>query len=425
MSRINHLVLVALLSMSGVPFTHADATKVGGRTIDGAMAEGRFGLQLVDGSTPDIILDELSDGRMKGRRDGEHVEIPVEDVLKMSPETGEGVAAKSPAGHHAFFLPDGGFVMGELLPGAASGKTAVLAQIGIGQPVEMRFSALKGLRISAIVVPEVEKSFQERLAEHQSGRDTMILVRDGKPIILQGSLEKLSATGWEFTFGDKTRSGDLSKVYAFVFGAPPTPFPPSEAMLHFVDGNRFGGRLIRADRDVLTIETQFGGALEVPWNIVRKAEFQSARVVYLSDLKPAQSEQRSLPGAMWPARMDSNVTGGPLRLGGRAFVRGVGVHGFSSLSYELKGEFERFSAVIGVDDSVGGSGSVVFRVLGDGKALFESRVMRGGDAPESVVVDLAGFDRLTLECDTADELDLSDHADWANAVLIRRKGAKK
>ncbi|MBK8269018.1 MAG: NPCBM/NEW2 domain-containing protein [Planctomycetes bacterium] len=101
------------------------------------------------------------------------------------------------------------------------------------------------------------------------------------------------------------------------------------------------------------------------------------------------------------------------------------MHGYSSLTYELKGEFERFSAVIGVDDSVGGSGSVVFRVLGDGKALFESRVMRGGDAPESVVVDLAGLDRLTLECDTADELDLSDHADWANAVLIRRKGAKK
>ncbi len=64
-------------------------------------------------------------------------------------------------------------------------------------------------------------------------------------------------------------------------------------------------------------------------------------------------------------------------------------------------------------------GSVVFRVRGDGRLLFESGETTGSDPPREIAVDVAGVRRLTLECDESGDLDLGDHADWAAARLIR------
>ncbi len=105
----------------------------------------------------------------------------------------------------------------------------------------------------------------------------------------------------------------------------------------------------------------------------------------------------------------------------RVYEKGLGVHAYSSLTYKLGGQFERFVATVGIDDAAGEHGSVVFHVLLDGKPAFESAVLRGTDAPVSVSVDVSSAAMLTLECDDANDLDLADHADWADAALIRAK----
>jgi len=69
--------------------------------------------------------------------------------------------------------------------------------------------------------------------------------------------------------------------------------------------------------------------------------------------------------------------------------------------------------------SWGEAGSVVFRVWGDDKILFESPVMRGGDAPKPLQVDVGGVLLMRLEVDFAEDGDLADHGDWANARLLR------
>jgi len=71
-----------------------------------------------------------------------------------------------------------------------------------------------------------------------------------------------------------------------------------------------------------------------------------------------------------------------LRLGGQIRLKGLGVHSAARLVYSLDpvsplplakaGEFQRFEAEIGMDDSTGGRGSVQFRVLLDGEQRFAS-----------------------------------------------------
>jgi alpha-galactosidase len=141
-----------------------------------------------------------------------------------------------------------------------------------------------------------------------------------------------------------------------------------------------------------------------------------AGTVRLSTLELAHVRQG------WGApRADRSVTGQPLSVAGTKFEHGVGTHAKSSLWIELGGGSERFLASVGVDDDVQSErASIAFQVLGDGRTLWESGVMRRGDPPKPVDVGLEGVQRLLLLVgDAGDGIDY-DHADWADARFVVR-----
>ena len=113
----------------------------------------------------------------------------------------------------------------------------------------------------------------------------------------------------------------------------------------------------------------------------------------------------------------ASVEGHPLSIGGQPFAHGLGTHAQSTFRVALHGQAERFTAAVGVDDEVGQRGSVVFKLRGDGKLLWESGLLRGGEAAKAVTVDLRGVKVLTLGVDDGGDGIDYDHADWANAEL--------
>ncbi|WP_052351645.1 NPCBM/NEW2 domain-containing protein [Deinococcus pimensis] len=108
--------------------------------------------------------------------------------------------------------------------------------------------------------------------------------------------------------------------------------------------------------------------------------------------------------------------GRPLTLGGVTFARGFGVHAGSSVTLDVGGRCDRFTATVGVDDEVGDRGSVVFQVYGDGQKLYESPVLRGPDAGRPVDVPIAGKRQLRLVVTDAGDGIAYDHADWADPM---------
>jgi len=151
--------------------------------------------------------------------------------------------------------------------------------------------------------------------------------------------------------------------------------------------------------------------------------------VYLSDLKPAEYRQTPFLDLPWPFQPDRNVTGGMLRSGARLYMKGIGVHSAARLVYNISplplGEgpgvrtARRFEGHVGIDDSTAGRGSVIFRVLVDGQERFTSPILRGGDSPVPVSVDIRGTKKLELLVDYADRADVLDHADWLDARLTQ------
>ena len=90
------------------------------------------------------------------------------------------------------------------------------------------------------------------------------------------------------------------------------------------------------------------------------------------------------------AHAKENVTAGLISIAGQKFTRGIGTHAFSDLQIDLRGSATRFVSWVGVDDSVGAPGTVVFEVWVDGDLKAKSPVMRHGEPAHFLDVDITG-----------------------------------
>ncbi|NLF08937.1 MAG: hypothetical protein GX594_13300 [Pirellulaceae bacterium] len=125
-------------------------------------------------------------------------------------------------------------------------------------------------------------------------------------------------------------------------------------------------------------------------------------------------------------KMRKNCTGGPLRLGGTTYERGIGEHagdGFAAeLIYAIKPEYKLFVALVGVDDQTGGGGSIVIKVLVDGQLKMQTPVIRGNMAPRHLNIELpSGAKKLKLAIEDAGDGYNYDDANFVNAGFVTHK----
>ncbi|WP_328995110.1 glycoside hydrolase family 97 catalytic domain-containing protein [Kribbella sp. NBC_01245] len=109
---------------------------------------------------------------------------------------------------------------------------------------------------------------------------------------------------------------------------------------------------------------------------------------------------------------------GTLTIGGKTYAKGVGAHAPSSLTTWLGANCTRFVAEVGVDDGTQSTeGSVGFIVVGDGRELARTPVIRAREAATVLDLDVTGVKRLTLATNDGGNGKNSDHADWGIASL--------
>jgi beta-galactosidase GanA len=109
--------------------------------------------------------------------------------------------------------------------------------------------------------------------------------------------------------------------------------------------------------------------------------------------------------------------GKPITLNGTVYPSGLGVHSPGDVGLYLDGHCGRLTAVVGVDDEVGNSGSVTFSVVADGTIAYTSPTVTGASAPLPIEVNVAGARIVDLVVGDAGDGNGLDHADWADARL--------
>lgn len=155
---------------------------------------------------------------------------------------------------------------------------------------------------------------------------------------------------------------------------------------------------------------------------------------------------------------NSAVTGEKLVVAGESFKQGVGVQSTSKIKLSLRNNSRQFTCQVGVNDqslnykgadfskipltdgtmlfyrtdgsdnkkqfsgvgSGDGSllkGSVVFRIIGDGKEIYNSGLVKGGEKARSVSLSMSGIDVLELIVEDGGDGISGDHANWLNPVF--------
>ncbi|MBI2191571.1 MAG: NPCBM/NEW2 domain-containing protein [Planctomycetes bacterium] len=257
------------------------------------------------------------------------------------------------------------------------------------------------------------------LAARDSREDRVILTHGD---VLPGVVTACTATGLTV----RSDLGDLEigtdRLYGVVFTAAAAELAAPKdliAVLESVGNDVLTAWLDSRTGNELTGRSVFGENIRLPLPSIRRLSFRNGAVVFLSDLEPESVTEVPFFEVVYPHRRDRSQGDQPLRLRGKTYPKGLGVHSRAILTYVLAGQFSRFQSDIGIDDEVENRGNAAFRVLADGKEIAHQPEVRGGQPPVSLDLDVQGVKKLTLVVDFGKDFHIADHADWAGARLLR------
>lgn len=140
----------------------------------------------------------------------------------------------------------------------------------------------------------------------------------------------------------------------------------------------------------------------------------AAQTVKLSSLEVSKTRQ-----GWGKAAVDLSVTGKPMSIAGQRFDNGLGTHADSSLWIALGSGSDRFLAAVGVDDAANREvASLEFKVIGDGRVLWQSGLIKGGQPAKLADIDVSGVQTLLLLVGSGGNGIDHDHANWAGARFL-------
>jgi hypothetical protein len=210
--------------------------------------------------------------------------------------------------------------------------------------------------------------------------------------------------------------------------------PSRSAWIGFADGSLVHAQSLSIKGNVVTLGLATGGELQTTlsgradigqrfWNAITYVEPVGPRVKWLADVQPLSFKHIPFLSVNRPLGVNESVLGTRLRVGDMVFPRGIGMPSASRAEYDVAG-YRKFEAEIAVDAVAGPAGSVVVRVLleqtsNQWTTAYTSPIVRGGDAPLTVSIDLQNARRMALLIDFADHGDACDYADWLHARLTK------
>jgi len=246
---------------------------------------------------------------------------------------------------------------------------------------------------------------------------------------LSGLITRISPEGvtLETDDGDTTVGLDVVILARLASAGPATTPTPGDrairARLTLRDGSiltatditwREGAFAVAIDTGPKRIDRQLDAA------DVSRIEVVGGRWRWVSPMRPVVAEHTPLLDVRWPHRVDRNVLGGDMRVGGRRFERGIGVHSRSRLVYALDDRAARFVTGYALDDDSGPMAHVDVTVLLNDKVVHRASDVRADGRIHRVSVDVNGGGRLELRVDYGKNGDVQDRFDWIEPAVILR-----
>lgn len=318
-------------------------------------------------------------------------------------------------------------------PEPAAAQLALYLSSGdrvIGEPRGIKKNDLlwHSAAVGDLAIPLARISSISRVGRPRDADPTQDVVHFANGDRVQGIIGDV--TGQTVTL--KTADGNdsatpLANVATITFAAAPGAGGAGEKgfRLRLDDGSSIVGTDLTFASDNFALNLGKGARRSLPAARVLAVEQLNGPVTFLTSLAPAKDVYIPLLGAtptLSPTRIGADVAGQPFYIGGRSYQRGIGVHSYSRLAYNLDGAYAVFRTQFGINDSLD-RGNVTVRILLDGKPAYEQADVRPGKLWPVVSVDLGKAKELALEVDYGQGLHTQDRLNWIEPALLKYKPA--
>jgi hypothetical protein len=318
---------------------------------------------------------------------------------------------------------------GDRMYGALRGgaKENLLLGLPGGAPLALPLEELESL----VVTSRVPSGRSTELQPPAHG-DRLLRALGGGLDRIDGTLVGFSNDGVQFETSAGARTYAWTEVAALYVEALESRAPAlgggASVSVDLCGGGQLHGTLRELDGSGIALRRAAGPELRLPWSALVGLARDDGRFAWVSAL-PRASEEPCRPfgddlGMVWHALADRCAAGGPLLAEGEAVARGIGMHAPARLGVDLDRRYKTLRGRVAIDESVRGlpaAGSVVFEVLGDGKSLWRSQVVRGVVAPlELPALAVSGVKTLELVVDSADGGFAGDRANWLELRVSER-----
>ncbi|MFN0055741.1 MAG: NPCBM/NEW2 domain-containing protein [Planctomycetales bacterium] len=357
-------------------------------------------------------LVELSDRALRLSRESETIDLSLAEVLEVhlaSPPTTE------PASGARVVLADGTQVTCREFAVRKNQATLDSLQCGAFAVPIARVAHVR-LGISTAKLDEA----WEGLLARESKKDLLVLRKEDSLDFLDGVAGDIGEKISFLIDGDEIPVA-RDRVYGLILRRKAGNLSKPICQMTLTGGDRLQASRVAWDGSQFLVRLAAGADLTLAEDAPLHLDFSAGKVKYLSQLEPRDAKYVSFWGdepIIHEYRRDRSLDGAPLTLAGKVYPRGIALHSKSTLRYRLAGDYARFQAMLGIDDSVRRQGHVRVVISGDGKSLYAGDV-KGTDPPRPLDLDVGGVRDLEILVDFGADLDIADHLDLADAKLIK------
>jgi hypothetical protein len=373
-----------------------------GKTISG---------DLVQTSEKEVVLS-TSSGR---------VATPVSEILQID------------------FLRDAGLPAGakytdvELIDGsllhctqtALKGKNAEIKLAGSEQTLTMPIATIASI-LNEAHDPAMRQQWQEKFSNKKGSQDVLVVKSNGVLNGVEGTLGDANEKGEiSFEYGAasnrKKRDIDPSRVQGMVFVRTLTaPLPAALCKVYDTNLNLLVAAKLERGSAGLSVTTAAGPTIRYPMQALARLDYNNDKVVFLSDLKPAELIEKEKMRQLWKnnVRFDKNPENSQLQIKEKTFSKGLSIHASAELVYTLDGKYNKFEAVLGVDSSMEkANGRPLVKIEADGRELFSGTITK--DDSVDLKCDVRGARQLRIAVSSRGLNDFGAQVDLANAKLSK------
>ena len=406
---------LALMALAVVPaFAQGEAPPSAGASVP---SDPAFTALLTDGTTVTGQVRKLGekDGVTLVSEQGEERLVPPEKLVKLTREGGSPPTGIQ--GGDVVLFPDG-----DRLARCKIGKTGEF-NLGVRsfalEDVSIPLDGILGLIFDSRSESDADDALIPLVrAEPRDSELVWLKNGDKLPGLFAGLDDK------KLSFQPATGKLELPRdgVVALGFAQAQVAYRRPEGPffeLTLVDGSRLGVTGVHLERGQVVATTRFKSDVRLPIGELALVHSINGAVAYLSDREPIGAVYEAYLGPTRTYRRNATVSSEVLRVGGRAFDRGLGTQSRTLLVYKLEPGSRRFQAQVALDDRAGPLGNVVFKVRVDNAMRYESTPMASGEPARNVDIDVDGAKLLILMTEFGERGDVQDHADWIEARIIR------